>query len=242
MATVIAQTQEALLGPIMENGTIDFNFWPSFADTMLAFVLILALVIFVSAAGSVVPPEVRRNQEELARVIAMNLTDTTAKRVSTDIFAISLDSTFRNDIVIVNEPTLQKITFSNRILFGKDVYTMNESGRRILSVVGKALLTHLGVIREIQIQGHADTDSTRYASNVHLAAFRAIDVFKFLKDSVGIDPTEKLMSASSYGEFKPSRRSEKDFTYNRKRLMADNSTEDLKMLNRRIELLVFYAY
>ena len=34
----------------MEENTLDFNFWPSFADLMLILVLILVIVVFVVIA------------------------------------------------------------------------------------------------------------------------------------------------------------------------------------------------
>ena len=64
----------------------------------------------------------------------------------------------------------------------------------------------------------------------------------FLEDSVGIDPAENLMSATSYGEFKPVQRSEGDFEFNRDKLLRYNLTPELKNRNRRIELLLFYRF
>ena len=34
----------------MEEDTLDFNFWPSFADLMLTLVLILVIIVFVVIA------------------------------------------------------------------------------------------------------------------------------------------------------------------------------------------------
>ena len=72
------------------------------------------------------------------------------------------------------------IFFSN-ILFESDKIKLKDKGRVVLEIVGKILKDNISYIREIQIQGHADTNLTSsYQSNVHLAAFRAITVFNFL--------------------------------------------------------------
>ena len=56
-----------------EQTNLDFNFWPSFADLMLAFVLILVLVMFVFVAvvsvGTVNLSEVQKNQKNMIEAI-----------------------------------------------------------------------------------------------------------------------------------------------------------------------------
>ena len=145
-------------------------------------------------------------------------------------------------IQIQNEATLQRYSFSDRILFRRNKYDLNEEGKRTLRVVGHEIKKNLKVIKEIQIQGHADPDrpADDYFFNLDLAASRAIEVYKFLQRSIRIDPARHLMSATSFGEYKPVQRSTDDSTYNRQKLMQDNSTRVLKAKNRRIEILLFY--
>lgn len=85
---------------------------------------------------------------------------------------------------------------------------------------------------------------TKYESNTHLAAFRAIEVIKFLQDpnELNIVPAEHLMSATSLGEFNPVRRAQMGGSapYNRNQLSLDNVTVVDRNRNRRIELLLFY--
>ena len=127
-------------------------------------------------------------------------------------------------------------------LFPQDKHGLSETGKQTLTIIGQLLKKQLPVIREIQIQGHADTDKSRlYPTNLDLAAFRAIEVFKYLQNEVGIDPAEHLMSATSFGEFKPVQRSDEDLSYNDLNLIKDNRTKSLKDRNRRIELLLFYS-
>jgi flagellar motor protein MotB len=224
--------------------TLDFNFWPSFADLMLALVLILVLVLFLVVAiisvGTINLSHVEKNQNEMIKKIASMYTSE-AKELSADLYGISINRPGSYDIIIKNEPALQRITFSDNILFLPDDDQLNETGQRVLRVVGDSLKQQLSLIREIQIQGHADTAKTvRFRSNVYLASSRAISVYTFLQHSIGIDPAQHLMSANSFGEFKPIQRSEDDDTYDWQKIESNNSSLELKGKNRRIELLLFY--
>ena len=228
----------------MDDDVLELNFWPSFADMMLALVLILVLVLAVVTvvlkAGTVSLGHVKNNQREVVKAIA-SFYGGREKEIEPDTFAIYITNEANYDLLIHNEPQLQQITFSDHVLFRPDDTKLNPRGVEVLSNVGKTLKDRLPLIKEIQIQGHADPDSTtRFPSNTHLAALRAIEVFKFLQLSVGIDPAEHLMSATSFGEFKPTTRSGGDMQYNRDRLRVDNATPEMKGRNRRIELLLFY--
>ena len=154
---------------------------------------------------------------------------------------IHLENGEYTEIQIQNEATLQRYSFSDRILFEPDRYDLKEEGKETLRDVGREIQKSLKYISEIQIQGHADPDPPAYVpSNLHLAALRAIEVYKFLQHSIRIDPAKHLMSATSFGEYKPVQRSTDDRTYNRQELRQHNSTRALKAKNRRIEILLFY--
>jgi len=155
-------------------------------------------------------------------------------------FEIPLDSAGPDTRIIVsNDATLQRIHFGSSILFDSDRHLLKPQGVRVLTRVASALRPNLGAFLEIQIQGHADTDSTRrYDSNLDLAAQRAVQVFELLRKE-GIDPTSALMSASSFGEFYPvSRRHLQQ--YNATLLRAHNRSKAQKDLNRRIEIVLLY--
>jgi flagellar motor protein MotB len=144
------------------------------------------------------------------------------------------------DIEIHNDLSSQRITFSDKILFEPDHTEIKPAGEQVLMIVGAKLRAQLALIREIQIQGHADTKpSQRYGSNVELAANRAISVFGFLQDKVGIKPAEHLMSVTSFGEYKSVQRSIST-DYNLDKLQADNGSDELRRRNRRIELVLIY--
>ncbi len=252
----------------MEDNTLDFNFWPSFSDLMLTLVLILVIVVFaVIAAFSIgtddLRAELKETKEEMAKVekeekeiaeaiakvkekqeaIIQAIADaygTDYEEVGSDSFKIHLEDD-GTEILIRNEATLQRYSFSDRILFEPDRYDLKEAGKETLWRVGQKIEKNLKDIKEIQIQGHADPDRPAYVpSNLHLGALRAIEVYKFLQRSIRIDPARHLMSATSFGEYKPVQRLTDDRTYNRHKLMQHNSNRALKARNRRIEILLFY--
>jgi flagellar motor protein MotB len=229
-----------------DENVLEFNFWPAFSDLMLALVLILIVVMFLSntiltiSSGSLNLKTIEENQVKIIDSIA-NQYKTKPKELSKNVFGISTNNNNDYDIIIKNEPTIQRITFSNHILFLPDNYELNSEGQTALSNVGQVIKGQLNSIMEIQIQGHADTErTTLYKSNLQLASLRANQVFEFFQNSVGIDPVKYLMSATSFGEYKPVDRSNDDTDYNIDKLNAANDTTDKKDKNRRIEMLLFY--
>lgn len=230
-----------------DDDLLSFNFWPSFADMMLALVLVLCLALFLVAAvltaGTVNLKEVEANQMNMINSIAADYHVNPVKMVGADnIYGIYFKGNKDPDIEVHNDLNSQRITFSDKILFEPDHTDIKPEGEQVLMVIGAKLRGQLSLIREIQIQGHADTiPSKRYESNIELAANRAIAVFNFLQDTnkVGIQPAEHLMSVTSFGEYKSVQRRD-DADYNMDRLLSDNGNEDLRRRNRRIELVLIY--
>ena len=192
--------------------------------------------------------KVKEKQETIIRAIAeaynVNWEDVEKpqdEETESDSFKIRLEDDGDTEILIRNEATLQRYSFSDRILFEPDEYDLKEEGKETLRVVGREIKKNLEDIKEIQIQGHADPDPPAFVpSNLHLGALRAIEVYKFLQHSIRIDPVRYLMSATSFGEYKPVQRSTDDSTYTHGKLITHNSTPALKARNRRIEILLFY--
>jgi len=222
----------------------EFNFWPSFTDFLLGLVFILFLVFIafvILSEGLINLFFIYVNQQDFI-ASAIELTKGMPTQVDSITVGIKLyPNSNYYDIIFVYEPTLQRIKFSTNILFEKNKYYLTEQGKYFLKIIGYLIKSKLGNIREIQIQGHADIDPTlTYRSNVELAALRAIEVFNFLKDSIGISPIKNLMSIASFGEYKPVSRSEFDYNFTEEDLLKANLTPQLKALNRRIEILLFY--
>lgn len=103
------------------------------------------------------------------------------------------------------------------------------TGRTTLSAQGEATLREIaGVLKELperrfQIEGHTDTvpiHNASFASNWELSSGRALRVVHLMSDE-GVMPEN--ISAAGYGEFQP---------------RADNSTDEGKALNRRIEIVM----
>ena len=238
----------------MEENTLDFNFWPSFSDLMLTLVLILVIVVFAVIVSFSVEPEepppvgthdlttIEEKQKEMINAISADY-NVEPKETDKDSFLIRIphDNGGYSEILIKNEATLQRYSFSDRILFKRDSYDLNKKGEETLQIVGRQIKKNLNNFSEIQIQGHADPDTPGIEpSNLHLAAKRAIEVFTFLQEKIHIDPARHLMSATSFGEYKPVQRSDKDRTYTPEKLKEHNKTKQLKAKNRRIEILLIY--
>jgi chemotaxis protein MotB len=118
-----------------------------------------------------------------------------------------------------------KVSFKGDILF--------ESGKHQLRVEGKELLDSVYSIlsksteqNDIFIAGHTDNVPIRpdardkYESNWTLSTYRAVEVVKYLVEK-GIAPPS--LTAAGYGEYKP---------------VADNSSDEGKARNRRVELFL----
>ena len=113
------------------------------------------------------------------------------------------------------------LQLSNNILF--------ESGKTDVKKEGQDALTELaGILATIQnrkflVAGHTDNvpiSSGRFKSNWEFSTARAVNVVTYLQEA-GVSPN--VMAAAGYGEFDP---------------VADNSTDDGKAANRRIEIIL----
>ena len=228
-----------------------FNFWPPFVDFMLF--LLLALLLSFSIAFSLVISKyvdlgkAPQCEERLLPYISKNgnviKVDTIKQGTSYRIFLTIQDSNSLDtiSIKIINQLHLQRILVSAGLLFPKNEYTIKPKGYELLKVIGKSLRDNISCIQRIQIEGHADPDpTTKFRSNLELAGLRAFEVFYYMKDSIGIDPVKYMMSAASFGEYKPIGREESDTSFTMEKLLFLNSTEEAKSRNRRVEFLIFY--
>jgi chemotaxis protein MotB len=113
----------------------------------------------------------------------------------------------------------------DEILFDSGQATLKPAGVEVLHRVGAVLKKAEN--RLIIVQGHTDNVpivgrlAERFPTNWELSAARAVNVVRFLQEEVGLDPT--WLSASSFSEYQP---------------RSDNSTEEGRQKNRRIEILL----
>lgn len=226
-----------------DSSTLDFNFWPSFADSMLAVVFILVVIlVFVAQQGLQGFSGVRNAQSAVIQNIASryegNL-DTLRQDLTRSRYVIRREG--EAEVKILHDVQLQRITFSGNVLFSQNDYRLTSQGENALRDVGKSLLSQLPHITQIQIEGHTDILPTdEYpGGNLELGARRARSVYQFLKDQVGINPVSHLMSTTSYGKYRPVGRSPAE-DYDEKKLREANDTASERRRNRRIELLLFY--
>lgn len=112
------------------------------------------------------------------------------------------------------------VSLGSDILFSSGSSQLSEAGNAAIREVAKELASIRD--RDFQIEGHTDNIPIRSETftNWDLASARAMSVLKLMIES-GMPPTR--ISAASYGETKP---------------IADNSTNEGRALNRRIEIVV----
>lgn len=244
----------------------NFNFWPSFTDLMLSVLLIVLValsgVLYQLRKNDTGPllkqiaalkteitklekensalKEYKAAKENADKQGRINLDKAEARQKKMkNALEQQLGSEYEVGKIIKIETDLdrQTISFSDKVLFKSGSSHLNESGQKIMSALGPVLKDNLGNISEIQVQGHADIVDTDEL-NMGLAAERAIVVYQYLQKG-GIDPAIYLMSANSYGKYKPVDRKIGD-NYDRQKLEKANADNDLKARNRRIDIVLTY--
>ena len=223
----------------------NFNFWPSFTDLMLSLVLVMLIILFVVSKMIGIGNENLDRARESQKAIATQINEQIGRRYSIQVIS-DKDTNQSNvevknskaDITIINKLDRLTITFSDKVLFDTNKSDIKQAGVEALNVVGPIVKTNLQNISEIQIQGHADIKGSDDL-NLALASARAMSVYKFLQSNIGVNPAEHLMSATSFGKYKPVGR-EAGNTYSKSQLNSDNATEALMARNRRIEIVVFF--
>lgn len=115
------------------------------------------------------------------------------------------------------------LTMKGALLFDMGKADLTPEAIELLDVVGDILKQYDGNM--IEILGHTDNipiNGELFTSNDVLSTYRALAVFDYLVDNEGIDP--KYVKHSGRGEYDP---------------IADNSTEEGRALNRRVEIKIY---
>ena len=118
-----------------------------------------------------------------------------------------------------------KVSFKGDILFASGDHHLREEGKKLLDKVFPILIKNTRQ-NDIFIAGHTDNvpigppSKDKYESNWNLSTYRALEVVKYL---VGKGMAPRSLTAAGYGEYKP---------------IADNSTDEGKAKNRRVELFL----
>jgi chemotaxis protein MotB len=121
-----------------------------------------------------------------------------------------------------------RVTPEGFVISLKDLGFFN-SGEAELRPGGEQKIARIGKVLakqslDIGIEGHSDNQpihTDKFRSNWELSSARATTVLTFLVNDAGFDP--KKVSVAGYGEYRP---------------IADNSTPEGRLLNRRVDLVV----
>lgn len=189
--------------------------------------------------------KIRESQEKIINEIA-NKYNTKPKSIAKNEFEIEAKS-FKGNVNLIkikNDATLQRISFGNSTLFKSNKDVLRPEGKRILYNTAKVLKDQLNLIKEIQIQGHADADQKSLKmknDNMNLAGRRAISIVRFFRDDsrLRIDPSKYVLYASSFGFYMPVERDYLDNKWNLEKIKEVNKGS-FSNQNRRIEVVINY--
>ena len=117
-----------------------------------------------------------------------------------------------------------QLTMKGAVLFDSGSADVKEESKEVLDKVGQILESY-GFSSTIEIEGHTDNvpiSSSRYASNEELSSARALSVFYYLLDNTALNPVR--LKHAGMGERVP---------------IADNSTDEGRSKNRRVEIRIY---
>ena len=151
----------------------------------------------------------------------IQLLDDTKKSIESSL----KDQIAAQDITIEDIDDKLKVILVDKILFDSGSSEVNEEGRQLLLTLSETL--NKGSMRQIVVEGHTDNVPLggelreRFPSNWELSAARAASVIRLLQTEGGVEP--KKLSLKGYGSYRP---------------IAPNHTEEGRMQNRRIEIIL----
>lgn len=115
------------------------------------------------------------------------------------------------------------LTMKGAILFDSGSAQLKEAVYPTLDRLGLILMSYGDSL--IEIEGHTDNvpiHNSRFANNDELSSARALSVFQYFMDTTTLDPA--TVKHSGRGEYVP---------------VADNSTEEGRARNRRVEIRIY---
>ena len=142
--------------------------------------------------------------------------------------AESLNQAGVKDATVIRGDDYTYISFANNVFFGANSSVLTWEGQEVLYSFAKAIAPAAGGIEQVNIMSHTAkvTDNSQINPQIIrkdriLSAMRSAEVCIYLQQQNVIKP-KKLVDIS-YGEYRP---------------IADNSTEEGRIKNRRIEFLL----
>ncbi len=116
------------------------------------------------------------------------------------------------------------LNLQSRILFDLGEYELKPEARETLKSVAEVLAQYPE--RPVAVEGHTDTvpviPGAPYPSNLHLSAYRAVSVVRFLTKQTGLN--RDRFRAVGYGAQQP---------------LKPNTSPETRRLNRRVELVLY---
>lgn len=116
-----------------------------------------------------------------------------------------------------------QLTLKGALLYDSGKAEIREDALPIIDKVGVILERYAGGV--IEIEGHTDNvpmHSAKYADNSELSCARALSVFNYLMETTNLDPA--MVKYAGRGEYVP---------------IDDNSTEEGRARNRRVEIRIY---
>lgn len=220
-------------------------------ETDLLISLAALLILFISIEKKKSVDETKSVRKEMISLIkniagadSVNINKSLEVNIDTNKFMIPLLLTqdYVVPLEVENSHYTQRFTFGETALFEKGSSKLEIRGFEVLNKLARKICEKGYYIEEIKIDGHASVDGDDIF-NLELAGSRANEIFKYLlklstDKSNGnafscFNPSIKLMSAASYGEYK---------SIGRERGMPLNVDEARRHLNenRRVELILTY--
>lgn len=142
--------------------------------------------------------------------------------------AESLNQAGVKDATVIRGNDYTYVSFANNVFFGANSSMLTREGQLVLHTFAKAIAPAAGGIEQVNIMSHTAKVTDNSQNNPQtvrkdriLSAMRSAEVCIYFQKQNVIKP-EKLVDIS-YGEYRP---------------IADNSTEEGRIKNRRIEFLL----
>jgi chemotaxis protein MotB len=159
-------------------------------------------------------------QEKVIRLL-----DDTKKTIETSL----KDQIAAQEIEVIEQENQLKVVFVDKILFDSGSANINERGKELLLIMADPLKANKD--QNIAIDGHTDdvplsaASLERFPSNWELSSARAAAVARYFQEKGGIDP--RRLSIRGYSYYRP---------------VAQNTTEEGRRQNRRIEIILGPAW
>ena len=175
-----------------------------------------------SQGGKTEETETETDVAEQYKEQALAESEQMAEQIEQQIEACGL----QNQVEVDFNAEYVKLTLNGAILFDSAKANIREDAQPLIAKIGTILENYDSNV--IEIEGHTDNvpiHSSKYENNNVLSMYRALSVADFIRDNTTLDPA--LIKSSGRGEYVP---------------VADNTTEEGRARNRRVEIKVYNSY